>query len=305
MNPILVGIPFDGGIRMMRRFGRGVMGAVDGPAAVMPHLASTTAPKEMLDLKAFALKVDDRLRDDPVSVRSDNQKIIAAHQKIASRVEAFCRGGHMPIGIGGDHSITYPLVAAWCRAHPGRRLGLIYIDAHLDLRPLETHAGVEGLISSGNPFYRIIEDRRLPVDATHMVAVGVQPATTPIFEQMQSHGRDRGLQVVTAGQCRPERVAKIAADAVAAAGADTDGIYLSLDMDAVDARWAPGVSAPAANGLSTEIWLGLIDAIARSGRLVAADLVEISSREGVRVPPPTDRLGAQTVERLLQITGSR
>ena len=175
---MILGVPFDGGIRMMKRFGRGIAGARDGPEAILRRLKDTTY--EILDLSEYQLEVTDDRRDNPIAVQEDNETIIAAHGQIQKAAERFSSEDRL-ISVGGDHSITYPLVKGVCKVHNDKKIGLTYIDAHFDLRPLETHVGVPGLISSGNPFFRIIEDPDIPVFPENMVAIGIHHSDTSIF----------------------------------------------------------------------------------------------------------------------------
>ena len=279
MKPFLLGIPFDNGIRMMQRMGRGITGAADTPVALFRQLGNFKAEKKLLDLNPYQIRVTPENCNDPVAIQRDNTLTLEAHKTISKAMEAICRQGFFPVSVGGDHSITYPLVLGLCRAFPNKKFGLIYLDAHLDMRPLEAHAGVSGLVSSGNAFRRIIEDNQLPIEGRHIVAIGVHRSTSAIYMEMQQFALEKGMTIFEDRECLNEDPTSIIRKAVGAAGNETDGIYLSLDIDAVNARNAPGVSAPSESGLSRKVWLRLIEGIAEEANLVGIDLAEASSRQ--------------------------
>ena len=248
MRPFLLGIPFENGIRMMQRMGRGVTGAADTPEAFFRQLGSFKIKKKLLDLNPYQILITSATCNDPQAVRQDNAMTREAHKLIAKEMETICRQDFFPISIGGDHSITYPLVQGLCRAYPKKNFGLIYLDAHLDLRPLESHIGVSELISSGNTFRRIIEDKDIPIDGHRVAVIGVHKNASSIFTEMEKFALSKGMTVIEDRECTLAELSSIIRKAVRVGGEATDGIYLSLDVDAVNAEDAPGVSAPAKKG---------------------------------------------------------
>ena len=279
MKPFLQGVPFDNGIRMMQRLGRGVTGAAEAPLALFRELKDLKIEKKLLDLTPYQIRITQENFNDPVTIREDNNLTLKAHENISQEMETICRLGFLPISVGGDHSITYPLVKGLCRAFPEKKFGLIYLDAHLDLRPLESHTGVSGLISSGNAFRRIIEEDQISVDGTNMVVIGIHNSNSPLFTDMRQFALESGITVIEDRECTMDSVSSLITSAVRTAGEGTDGVYLSLDIDAVNEADAPGVSAPSKDGLPREVWLKIIEGIANEANLVGVDLVEASSRD--------------------------
>lgn len=321
MELMIVGCPFDNGIRMMQRFKRGVIGAADAPQAVFAFL-DVPYVHTMLDLAPYQFSVTPAMIDDPASIWQQNEQTLAAHDVITNEIRHLVETGYLPVTIGGDHSITYPLCRGVAQAHPGRKLGLIYIDAHLDMRPLETHAGVSGLISSGNSFRRILEDETIPIAGEHMVAIGIHRSNSAIFDEMEHFALEHGVTILDDTMCHTTDITAIAAQAVQIATTGTDGIYLSADIDAVEAASAPGVSAPARHGLTPQHWFALIEQIAASTNLFGFDLVEVSSCSSVwttlfdqkypssshQIPDvlsPTAQLAAQTIHCFQRAVASR
>lgn len=149
--------------------------------------------------------------------------------------------------IGGDHSITYPIMRAYARAHP--RLTIFHLDAHPDL-----YDELDGNRSShACPFARIMEEGL----AARLVQVGIRT--------MNAHQRAQaerfGVEVIEMRHWQR--------------GYDfhLDGpIYLSLDLDALDPAFAPGVSHHEPGGFSTREILDILHQL--PGPIVGADLVE-------------------------------
>lgn len=328
MQPfVIVGAPFENGIAMMQRLRRGVLGAALAPEAIFKLLPEAW-PRQMLNLAAYSFRVMPGTVDSPLATLRDNMLTLAGHAVITSCVAGLTDQGQLPITIGGDHSITYPLLRGVAR---GRPLGVIYIDAHLDMRPLEQHAGVDGLISSGNSFRRILENSACHVAGRNMVAIGVQPSSSAIVQAMRAFAEAHGVSIIWLNDCA-DNLPAVVEHAVQRALDGTEGVYLSLDIDAVRASDAPGVSAagvsaPANSGLSRDQWLTLVGGIAAavsgavSGAgvpLVGVDLVETSARTlgwerlfanaapgyayappAVDVLTPTARLAAETLAQVV------
>lgn len=314
MQPRLLACPFDNGIQTMLRWRRGVTGAADGPAAILAQLPADW-PREVLPLAEFNLPPDPANLFDAEFIRRQQAATETAHEWVSAGAARHIEAGFWPLALGGDHSLTFPLLRGVRRALPNRRLGLIYIDAHLDMRPLESCAGVDGLVSSGNSFRRLIEAGL--VAGPNIAAIGIHRSESAVFAEMLAFARAHGVAVVfDDADDEPEDVAARALAALAG----TDGFYLSVDIDAVEAWAAPGVSAPAAVGLPPAFVLALVRALAGSGRLVAADVVEVSARrlawgELFGQPAPeteadrqakllrTAKLAAQVVQTIVEMTG--
>lgn len=174
----------------------------------------------------------------------------AAARKIITATVAEClAAGHAPLSIGGDHSVTYPILKA-IRGKFGP-INLLHIDAHPDL-----HADYEGdPYSHASPFARAHEDGLI---ARHAV-VGVRCWDPGSREQAKKYG-------VTI--LRADQVDEVPAEIFAGP------LYMSIDLDGFDPAFAPGVSHPEPGGLSTLDVLKLIRRI--KGPLIGADVVELN-----------------------------
>ncbi|HET6891430.1 MAG TPA: agmatinase [Pyrinomonadaceae bacterium] len=157
----------------------------------------------------------------------------------------------MPISLGGDHSITYPIVKALARKHP--RLSVLHFDAHPDLYD-ELHGNRH---SHACPFARIMEEQLVQ----RLVQVGVRT----INDHQKQQAQRFGVQMIEMRNWRDDLT--LAFDSP---------LYISLDMDALDPAFAPGVSHREPGGLSTRQVIDLIRRL--NAKVVGADIVEFNPR---------------------------
>jgi agmatinase len=153
------------------------------------------------------------------------------------------------LGLGGDHSVTYPIVRAYGRHFP--RLNLLHCDAHPDL-----YDEFEGnRLSHACPFARIMEEGLVQ----RLVQVGIRTMNP----HQQAQAERFGVEVVSMHDWTPDH------------DIEFDGpVYLSFDLDALDPAFAPGVAHREAGGLSTRESLRLIAQL--RAPLVGSDIVELN-----------------------------
>lgn len=156
-----------------------------------------------------------------------------------------------PISLGGDHSITYPIVKALARKHP--RLSVLHFDAHPDL-----YDELQGnRYSHACPFARIMEEG--------LVARLVQVGVRTINSHQKEQARKFGVETIEMRDWKDDLSL-----------AFETPLYISLDMDALDPAFAPGVSHREPGGLSTRQVIDLIRRL--RGNVVGADIVEFNPR---------------------------
>jgi agmatinase len=173
-------------------------------------------------------------------------------------VEAGCT----PLSVGGDHSITLPLLRAVARRHGP--LALVQIDAHSD-----TWGGYFGSPHShGTIIRRGIEEGVLAPGAVLQVGIRGQVYGNDDFDFSRKHG----IAWVTAEEFHAQGLGAVRPRLQALHGRPC---YLTFDIDSVDPAFAPGTGTPQIGGLSSAQALELVRAL-RDLRLVAADLVEVS-----------------------------
>lgn len=248
--------PFDNGIRVMQQFKRGIYGAAKGPQAMFSLLEPDTSPAHIIPV--------DKLN---TGLNEDTYK---AHDAITKYIEDIKRPF---LVLGGDHSITYPIVKGFTKNMPKERLGLIYFDAHFDLRALE--GDKNDVLSSGNSFYRILTDPDMPIQGSNIVVIGIQPQQSPVFKQQEAFANAHHMTVFYRNDINSHNMEEVMEKALKIAGEGTGGIYLSFDIDVLAIEDAPGASAPSVGGLPLE-WAKKMVSL---GKFVAADIAEVSDRE--------------------------
>jgi agmatinase len=240
--PTLIGVPFDGASSFLR-------GAAAAPALIRRELASDAGDgvsEALIDLRASGALAD--AGDVDFAGPGDPT------MRITEALAAVLAGGDRPISLGGDHSITFPIVRA-VRAHCPE-LTILQFDAHPDLYDV-----FEGdRLSHACPFARIMEGKL----ADRLVQVGIRA--------MNAHQRaqaDRfGVEVID-----------MRAWSAGTRPSVRGPVYVSADIDGLDPAFAPGVSHREPGGLSVRDVLGVIQTL--EGPLVGADVVEYNPSRDV------------------------
>lgn len=203
--------------------------------------------------------------------------IVPMGRRVAGAVATSVQAGHFPLVVGGDHSLSVGSVRGAARS---RSLGLIWIDAHADFNTAETtpSGNIHGMVLAalcgiGEASLVNLWDQSTPViDPQRSAILGVRDIDPGEKENLRRAG------VLVLGMEQIDRIGMLSAveQAIARAGERTDGLYLSLDMDALDPRSAPGVGTPVPGGLTYREAHVACELIAETGKLVGMDLVEVN-----------------------------
>lgn len=251
----LLGFACDAGVA--RNQGR--PGAADGPAAMRRALAPLawhrTAP-------AY----------DAGDITCQGDEMEAAQARLAERVADLLDAGHRPIVMGGGHEVAFGSWSGLARhleaqGETAPRVGIINFDAHFDLRdPAQVR-------SSGTPFAQIAGECQARGWPFRYACLGVSRAanTRALF----TRARELGVLVREDREIDARRLDGIVRD-LQRFMARCDHLYLTLDLDVLPAAEAPGVSAPAARGVSLALLEPLIEAVRDNGKLRLADLAELN-----------------------------
>lgn len=176
---------------------------------------------------------------------------------IENSVYTLIADGMSPISLGGDHSITYPIVRAFARKY--KDLSVVHFDAHPDI--YDTYQGNRN--SHASPFARIMEQKLVK----RLVQVGIRTFTAHQREQVKKFG----VESIEMHQLTDTHYL--------AEGLELEfdsPVYISFDVDALDPAFAPGVSHREPGGMSTRQAVDLIQRL--KGRIVGADIVEFNPR---------------------------
>jgi arginase len=173
-----------------------------------------------------------------------------AMQEIERRAADLLDHGSRVLAVGGDHSVTWPLVRAHASRFPG--LAILQFDAHPDL-----YDDFEGnRLSHASPLARIMEAGL----AKRLVQVGIRSTNAHLREQVERFQ----VEQVTMREFSPGRVHDFG----------TAPVYVTFDLDALDPAFAPGVSHHEPGGLSVRDVLHVLERT--RGRIVGADIVELN-----------------------------
>jgi len=236
-RPTLIGLPYDASSSFLR-------GPSLAPARIREELHSSQS--NGCSESGLHVTGDDVVADvgDLLLPASGD-----ARGMIESGIRALIDSGGRPLSLGGDHSVTYPVLRALGPRVPG--LTILQIDAHADL-----YAEFEGdRFSHACPFARIMEEKL----AAHLVQVGIRTMNA----QQRAQAERFGVHVIdmrawTAG-ARPEL---------------RGPLYVSLDIDGIDPAFAPGVSHREPGGLTVREVVTMIQSL--PGPIVGADVVELN-----------------------------
>lgn len=249
----LIGFACDAGVR--RNHGR--PGSAGGPLAIRQVLAALpwhlkTAVYDAGDVVC----VDDALEE--------------AQAELSAQLKQLLDGGHFPIVLGGGHEVAYGsyqgLVRSLAEGPEMPRIGIINFDAHLDMR-LSLQA------SSGTPFAQISRDCLANKRPFLYLCAGV--AETGNTAALLDNARRLGVQLIFDDELQ-NGLSPSVVERLQQFIEQCDVIYLSIDIDALPAAQAPGVSAPAAFGVPLATLEKMIDQIRESGKLRLADLAEFN-----------------------------
>lgn len=168
--------------------------------------------------------------------------------------------GIRPLSVGGDHSITYPILKALGKKAP---LGLVHIDAHCD-----TMGAYDGSkFHHGGPFRLAVLDGVLDPERT--IQIGIRGASNMFWEF--SHAS--GMTVIYMEDFLKMGVAAVIEKARAVVG--DQPVYVSVDVDGFDPAYAPGTGTPEAGGLESREGLALLRGL-RGLKIAGADVVEVA-----------------------------
>lgn len=235
-SPItLLGVPYDANSSFLR-------GPALAPARIREAFYSgsgNTTTELGLDIRGRAWSDGGDVALDPVP--GDLPTLTAAVERIRA-------GGGRVLALGGDHSISYPLVRGHAAAGP---FTLLQIDAHGDL-----YDELDGnRFSHACPFARIMEAGL----AARLVQVGGRTYTAHQMEQAERFG----VEMITMRDWSRRRRPIISGP-----------VYVTLDLDGLDPAYAPGVSHHEPGGLTTREVLDLLHGL--PGPIVGADIVELN-----------------------------
>jgi len=270
----IVGVPMD--------LGAGRRGVDMGPSAI--RIAGVA--EKLSSLGHAVVDEGDIAVKNPEQQRIRNEKlkylpeIVRACTLLSSKVEKIVSGGGFPLVLGGDHSLaigTIAGLASYCK-EKGRKLGVLWIDAHGDLNtekttpsgnihgmPLAASIGLGAieLTSVGGDFRK--------VDPKNVVLL----ATRDLDDGERKHIRQHGVNIFTMEEIDKNGMSVVMAKALRKLGR-VDHLHVSLDLDSVDPSVAPGVGTPVKGGLNYREAHLMMEELHDDGKMASLEVVEVN-----------------------------
>ncbi|MCC7570888.1 agmatinase [Candidatus Micrarchaeota archaeon] len=247
------GIPFDNAASV----GKGAASAADR----IRYLSRVLPPSNENGIFFEDLKIKDNGNFQPDLNWERFFNTIEREAQVIMGTEKFC------IFIGGDHSITIPLMKAFGQVHRKEKIGYIHFDSHSDLCD-----NFEGHIwSHGSPARRAIENCN-NLNDEGMTFVGIRAYEK---EEVEFYRKHKDILVIEAEEIFEKGVYNVIAK-ISERYEGYDTIYLTLDIDVLDPAFAPGTGTPEAGGLSTRELMKILKELIANLPIKAMDLVEVS-----------------------------
>lgn len=232
-------------------------------------------------------------------------QIAATCRRVGLAVEKTKSEGKLPLVLGGDHSIAIGTVAGLSRYFRKKKqqVGLIWIDAHADMNTPETSpsGNIHGMplaccVGIGPNELTGLFGYSPKVAPRNVALVGVRDV-----DQLEApHVRDSGVRAFTMRHIDERGLRSIMEEAIAIASDGTAGFHLSLDMDYVDPKEAPGVGTPVRGGGTYREAHLAMEMICDSGKMLSMEVVEVNP-----VIDEVNRTADLAVELVMSALGKR
>jgi arginase len=203
--------------------------------------------------------------------------IVPMSRRVAGAVATSIQGGRFPLVLGGDHSLSLGSIRG---AAKHKKIGVIWVDAHADFNTPETtpSGNIHGmplaaLAGLGDKSLVQLWDEHTPVvDPARIAIIGARD----LDPGEKVNLKDAGVMVMSMEQIDRFGMTAAIEKAIERVSRDTDGIYLSFDMDALDPNYAPGVGTRVSAGLTQRESHLACELVAETGKLAGMDLVEVN-----------------------------
>ena len=233
----VLGVPFDENSSFLR-------GAALAPQRIREVLHSGAG--NLCTESGLDLRVDKRWRELGDLELSSDKKVFS---QIAKAIATLLNRDARVLTLGGDHSITLPILRAYARKYP--KLNVLHLDAHADL-----YDELDGnRYSHATPLLRSLEEKL----AARLVQLGIRTMTP----QERERSKHFGVETIEMRYWHPDISLKFEGP-----------VYLTLDIDCLDPAFAPGISHHEPGGFTTRDVLGIIHDL--DVPLVGADIVEFN-----------------------------
>jgi agmatinase len=257
----IAGVPWDGTAttRSGTQLGPRAIRECDylgGPPTLRPHLDVRVDPMEHLVMCDYG--------DSDILIGDTD----GTFENIRAFVAEILAGGAMPIILGGDHGITWPVATAVADMYGYGNVGIVHFDAHADTAP-----DMKGTLAGhGTPMRRLIESGAVP--GRNFVQVGLRGywPEPPVLQWME----ENEMRTHFMAEIRKDGFDTVLERALDEALDSADHLYISVDVDAADPAYAPGTGSPEPGGLTSGEILRAVRRLSAEVGIVGMDVVEVS-----------------------------
>lgn len=252
LDACFVGIPFDLGTSNRT-------GARFGPR----HVRSESVLLRPYNMATRAAPFDSLQVADIGDVAINSYNLHDSIRRIEEAYDGILAHGCTPISLGGDHTVTLPILRAIAKKHGP--VALVHVDAHADVN--DTMFGEK--IAHGTPFRRAVEEGLLQCEYVTQIGLRGTGYEAEDFDWC----RRQGFRVVQVEECWNKSLAPLVKEIAQRIG--DRPVYLSFDVDGIDPAFAPGTGTPEVGGLTVAQGLEIIRGM-RGLNIVGADVVEVA-----------------------------
>lgn len=271
-NVSIIGVPCD--------YGQQRRGVDMGPSAI--RYAGVC---ERLQALGFTVQDEGDIRVESMLTQANQQtnllnlqEIIDVSTALANKVSHVVEKQHLPLVLGGDHSIAIGTVAGLSTHY--KNLGVIWFDAHADLNTPETtpSGNIHGMplaisLGLGHPQLTTIMSDESKIKKENLIIIGARS----VDEGERLLIKELGIKVYTMHEVDRLGMAHVMEEALNyLAAQQVDGLHLSLDLDALDPLYTPGVGTPVAGGITYRESHLAMEMIQESGLLTSVEFVEVN-----------------------------
>ena len=250
----IVGAPLD--------MGSGYRGAKGGPLSLrkLGHAAAGNDMNTMVDPSAELNIVDYG------DIAVDNMSSERTVHHVRDMVREIAQTGAIPFIVGGDHSLSYPNVAAMADVHGKGKVGVVHFDSHYDAGRGRAH-----LIDHGQPVWRVINEGH--VLGKNYIQVGLR-AKSPDIETF-NWMREQGFRYHTMVEVEKKGWTAVMEQAIKEAREGTDKLFISFDVDVIDPAFMTGTGTPVPGGLTMREAIPIVRRLCAETNVVGFDLIEV------------------------------
>ncbi len=266
---------------------QGRVGAKEGPAALRNVLAN------------LPVHFPDKLKlKDCGDIILKNNDLESCQEYLGDALKIILERKGFPVILGGGHEITYGhyLGVSQYLKNVNESLGIINLDAHLDIRALQDGKG-----NSGTGFYQIEQDQSAANLPFHYLAIGIQEISNT--KGLLNYAREKNVQIIERDSLVYEKLDEIR-EKIVGFSKSVDYVYLTIDLDAFSSAYAPGVSALAYNGIvPDQLFFTIYDILLDLPNLRSVDLAELNPH--FDIDSRTGKLAADLLFKLVNKLASK